>query len=125
MENILLTNSGGVPLCKFCTRPCVREVIHTRDRRCWISVCGSCNVTYTSIGTKIQLIQFESKTENNRYYTIDIDLKNKRTRIILCKMFFETSQPTIIPTTVASFDTILEINPFTFPHKLKTYLTFL
>ncbi len=141
MENILLTNNKVV--CKFCNKLCAKG---TRERkRYWWWECEPCKVNFlVSLKGNLDVVEFESKEENDRFYTLHLLVNKKRTDI--CVWNKETpitykpgtknieslgswnQKPNKFYYTqdlVTSFNKILDITPANLQTKLKTYLLLL
>lgn len=127
MEHVLMNHSLTVTknqkmICQFCNSVCLKR---TKERkRFWWWQCKDCDVLFlVSLKGNIETIEFESKEENDRFYTIHLLIKKKRTDILVWNK--NSPLPTYTIDLVTSFNQILEINPTNFNNKLKTYLLLL
>lgn len=145
MENILLMKNDKV-FCKFCNKPCAKG---TRERkRYWWWECEPCKVNFlVSLKGNLDVIEFESKEENDRFYSLHILVNKKRTDICVWNKETPTLTFTYKPGAknieslgtwnqkpnksyytqdlVTSFNQVLDITPANLESKLKTYLLLL
>lgn len=138
MNHSLIVTKNEKMICQFCNSVCLKG---SKDRkRYWWWECKECNIRFlVSIKGNIDIIEFESKEENNKFYTIHLFIKKKRSDICVWSkepanfiMSFNKSKwsqtiakPYYTQDLVTSFNQILEINPTNFQDKLKTYLLLL
>lgn len=138
VENILLVENNE-RVCHFCHNFCVKGV--REGKRLWWWKCTTCDVSFlTSLRGELHVIEFESKEENDKFYTAHLLIKNKKTDICAwtkdkvasafgVKLY--NQRPSNInknyytQNLVISFNQVLDITPTNFQNKLKTILIFL
>lgn len=116
-----LTINNQKMVCQYCNSICIKN---SKDRkRYWWWECKSCKVNFlVSLKGNIDVIEYESKEQNNKFYSIHIQVKSNKTDILVWN---KTSLPTYVKELVTSFNQLLEITPQNFETKLKTYLLLL
>lgn len=120
--------------CQYCNNTCVKGI---RERkRYWWWECKNCKVNFlASLKGTIEAIEYESKEENGKFYTIHILLKQNRSDIFVWERFInfnnyfhppkDKNKQSYTSDFVISFNQLLEITPENFEKKLKTYLLLL
>ncbi len=124
--------------CQYCDNTCIKG---SKDRkRYWWWECKPCKVNFlTSLKGTIDIIEFESKEENDKFYTLHITIKKNRTEIWSWAKYIKppTNYGTFIKSKnnqskqfytsdfIIGFDQLLEITPQNLESKMKTYLLFL
>lgn len=138
MESILLIKNNKV-ICKFCNNHCIKA--NRERKRYWWWECKNCDVRFlVSLKGELDVIEFESKEEGDRFYTVHLLIKNKRTDICAwtkdkvastfgVKLYnplpSNTNKNYYTQSLVTSFNKVVEFTPTNFNDKLKNYLLLL
>jgi len=113
--------------CQYCNAKCIKEEKGTK--RHWWWHCDQCNANFL-VSTKgfISVIEFKTPFQDDKFYSVNIMLKSKKTDIHVWypDLFLDDEEiSNYRPVLIKSFNQILDLNPRNIQSKIKTILTFL
>ena len=123
METSLVTTGDNKMICQFCKKKCVKG--YRERKRRWWHECDHCHVQFlTSLQGRIEKVLFKTKGEDV-FYTLEVDLKRKKTNLSQLKNVNTKSHPSYSVDTIKEFEEVVNVTPENFNDKIKTYLIFL